>query len=177
MDESARQEVIVAWPVDERRRLRKAERADLHLRKGESGLPQLIELGKISAGLDDVYLGVCTDILQAELVNLASRDRPWERAKLGKATWVDWGEVAHTGSASPQYLIPLGFLGFVLCLVRWVTRSLYPCMALHAMNNSLALGINQLHRTGGEILALIAGSFALIGAITLPLSARTAAIT
>ena len=85
--------------------------------------------------------------------------------------------LAHTGSASPQYLIPLGFLGFVLCLVRWVTRSLYPCMALHAMNNSLALGINQLHWTGGEIVALIAGSFALIGAITLPLSARTAAIT
>src|SRR5436309_11752154 len=70
--------------------------------------------------------------------------------------------LAHTGSASPQYLIPLGFLGFVLCLVRWVTRSLYPCMALHAMNNSLALGINQLHWTGGEIVALIAGSFALI---------------
>ena len=31
----------------------------LHLRKGESGLAQLVELGKISAGLDDVDLGVC----------------------------------------------------------------------------------------------------------------------
>ena len=29
--------------------------------------------------------------------------------------------LAHTGSASPQYLVPLGFLGFVLCLVRWRT--------------------------------------------------------
>ena len=63
MDESARQEVIVAWPVDERRRLLKAERASLHLRKGESGLAQLVELGKISAGLDDVDLGVCADVL------------------------------------------------------------------------------------------------------------------
>ena len=59
MDESARQEVIAAWPVDERRRLLEAERATLHLRKGESGLAQLVKLGKISAGLDDVDLGVC----------------------------------------------------------------------------------------------------------------------
>ena len=29
--------------------------------------------------------------------------------------------LAHTGSASSQYLIPLGFLGFVLCVVRWRT--------------------------------------------------------
>ena len=53
--------------------------------------------------------------------------------------------LAHTGSAAAQYLIPLGFLGFVLCIVRWRTRSLYPCMALHSVNNSLALGVNQLH--------------------------------
>ena len=58
MDESARQEVIVAWPVDERRRLRTAEGSGLHLRKGERGLAELVELGKISAGLDDVDLGV-----------------------------------------------------------------------------------------------------------------------
>jgi hypothetical protein len=58
VDESARQEVIVAWPVDERRRLFEAERSSLHLRKGESGLAQLVELGKISAGPDDL-IGRC----------------------------------------------------------------------------------------------------------------------
>ena len=78
--------------------------------------------------------------------------------------------LVHTGSASPQYLIPLGFFGFVLCLVRWRTGSLYPCMALHSVNNSLALGITQLHWTAGEVLALAAGSVALIGALTLPLA-------
>jgi hypothetical protein len=67
VDESARQEVIVAWPVDERRRLLEAERANFHLRKGESGLAELVELGKIGAGLDDVDLGVCTDICEAQL--------------------------------------------------------------------------------------------------------------
>jgi CAAX protease family protein len=80
--------------------------------------------------------------------------------------------LAHTGSASSQYLIPLGFLGFVLCIVRWKTRSLYPCIALHCINNSLALGINQLHWNAAEIVFLIAASLLVIGAATGPLSAR-----
>jgi len=83
--------------------------------------------------------------------------------------------LAHTGSAAAQYLIPLGFLGFVLCLVRWRTGSLYPCMALHSINNSLALGVNQLHWSAGEIVALVAASMTVVGAITLPLAARTPA--
>ena len=83
--------------------------------------------------------------------------------------------LAHTGSASSQYLIPLGFLGFVLCLVRWKTRSLYPCMALHSVNNSLALGVNQLHWNAREIFALIAGSLVVIAIDHGPLARRTAA--
>jgi len=85
--------------------------------------------------------------------------------------------LAHTGSAAAQYLIPLGFLGFVLCLVRWRTRSLYPCMALHSINNSLALGVNQLHWNAGEIVALVAASITVVGAITFPLAGRTPART
>jgi len=80
--------------------------------------------------------------------------------------------LAHTGSASSQYLIPLGFLGFVLCLVRWRTGSLYPCMALHSINNSLALGINQLSWNAGEIVALMAASLLVIAAATGPLAGR-----
>lgn len=80
--------------------------------------------------------------------------------------------LAHVGSAPAKYLVPLGFLGFVLCLVRWRTRSLYPCMALHSVNNSLALGINQLHWSAGDILALTAGSLLVITAVTGPLSVR-----
>ncbi len=80
---------------------------------------------------------------------------------------------AHTGSASGQYLIPLGFLGFVLCLVRWRTGSLYPCMALHSINNSLALGVNELSWNAVEILGLMAGSLLVIAAVTGPLAARS----
>jgi membrane protease YdiL (CAAX protease family) len=82
--------------------------------------------------------------------------------------------LAHTGSALSQDLIPLGFLGFVLCLVRWRTGSLYPCMALHSINNALALGITQFHWNGLEILALIVGALVAIGAFTLPLAPRSA---
>jgi membrane protease YdiL (CAAX protease family) len=83
--------------------------------------------------------------------------------------------LAHVGSAPAKYLVPLAFLGFVLCIVRWRTRSLYPCMALHSVNNSLALGINQLHWSAGDILALMAGSLLVITAVTGPLSIRRAA--
>jgi membrane protease YdiL (CAAX protease family) len=91
-------------------------------------------------------------------------------------TGIFFGAV-HATSASPQYLVPLGFLGFVLCLVRWRTGSLYPCMALHSFNNSLALGVNALHWTVGPIVALIVGSLAVIGFISGPLGASTPSIS
>jgi membrane protease YdiL (CAAX protease family) len=78
--------------------------------------------------------------------------------------------LAHTGSASSQYLVPLGFLGFVLCIVRWRTGSLYPCMALHSVNNALALGVNEEHWNAGDITALAIGSLLVIAALTGPLA-------
>ncbi len=78
--------------------------------------------------------------------------------------------LAHYDSAQPQYLIPLGFLGFVLCILRWKTGSLYPGMALHSVNNCIALGVNEGHWNAAEIVALIIGSLALIALVTGPLS-------
>jgi membrane protease YdiL (CAAX protease family) len=83
--------------------------------------------------------------------------------------------LAHTGSANPEFLIPLGFLGFVLCLVRWRTRSLYPGMALHSANNSLALAV-QLHWSAGAGLALLLGSWLVIAVVAGPIGARTRAL-
>jgi membrane protease YdiL (CAAX protease family) len=85
--------------------------------------------------------------------------------------------LAHTGSASSVYLIPLGFLGFVLCLVRWRTGSLYPCIALHSINNSLALGVNQLSWNAPEILGLMAGSLLVVAAITGPFASPSPRVT
>ncbi len=81
--------------------------------------------------------------------------------------------LAHLGSAPAVYLIPLAFLGFVLCLIRWRTRSLYPCMALHSANNALALGVNQLSWTVPAIGGLMLASWLVIAAVTGPLSARS----
>ncbi len=97
---------------------------------------------------------------------------PWVAAVI---TGILFG-LAHTGSAASQYLIPLGFLGFVLCVVRWRTGSLYPCIVLHSANNALALGVNQLSWSATGVLALILASWLVTGAITWPLGARAAPI-
>jgi uncharacterized protein len=78
--------------------------------------------------------------------------------------------LAHFDSAQPEFLIPLGFLGFVLCIVRWKTGSLYPGMALHSVNNCIALGVNELSWEAGKIVALCAGALLLIALLTGPLS-------
>jgi hypothetical protein len=80
--------------------------------------------------------------------------------------------LAHAGSAPAEDLVPLGFLGFVLCLVRWRTGSLYPCMFIHSVNNAVSLGWATLHWSVPAIGALMIGSLALIGVVTGPLAGR-----
>ncbi|HEX8974930.1 MAG TPA: type II CAAX endopeptidase family protein [Solirubrobacteraceae bacterium] len=97
----------------------------------------------------------------------------WVAAAL---TGILFGAV-HLSSAPVQYLVPLGFLGFVLCVVRWRTGSLYPCIALHSANNALALGVNELGWNAGEIAALILGAWVVVGLVTGPLGARSPRLT
>lgn len=150
--------------------------------RGTDKLPKELGVGKSGAALAAAAVFVCVIAPMAEEFFfrgfLFGALRRWRIEVLGRqlGTWaaaavtgILFG-LAHTGSASSQYLIPLGLLGFILCLVRWRTRSLYPCMALHSFNNSLALGVNELHWGAGPILGLIAGSFLVIGTLTAPLS-------
>ncbi len=118
------------------------------------------------------FRGFLFGVLRRLPIKVAGRDLgPWVAAVI---VGILFG-LAHTGSASSQYLIPLGFLGFVLCLVRWRTGSLYPCMALHSANNALALGVNQEHWGAGAIAALAVGSLLVIGLLTGPLARIRAA--
>ncbi len=109
------------------------------------------------------FRGFVFGVLSQMRITLGGRQAgPWVAALI---TGVIFG-LAHTGSvSSSQFLLPLGFLGFVLCLVRWRTGSLYPCMALHAFNNALAFGV-VLDWSVPEVLALLLVSWLAIAALT-----------
>ena len=51
--------------------------------------------------------------------------------------------LVHGLSAPAVDLLPLGVLGFVLCLVYERAGSLYPCIALHVLNNAIAFGSDE----------------------------------
>ena len=154
---------------------------------GTEKLPSELGVGKSTAALVGAAVFVCVIAPIAEetffrgfffgalrrwRITVAGRDVGTLLAAV--VTGIVFG-LAHVGSAPAKYLVPLAFLGFMLCLVRWQTRSLYPCIALHSVNNSLALGINELHWQAGEIFALIAGSLLVIAAVTAPLSVHRTA--
>lgn len=62
----------------------------------------------------------------------------------------------HIGSSPIGFTVPLAFFGFALCLLYQRTGSLYPTIALHALNNSVALGVMQ--KWTWEIPLVMAGS-------------------
>ena len=153
----------------------------LHL-NGSEKLPKELGVGNSTAALIGVgifvigvapiaeeffFRGFLFGVLRGWQIRLGGHELgPWVAAII---TGILFG-LAHTGSAPSKYLVPLGFLGFVLCLVRWRTGSLYPCMALHSLNNSLSLGINQLHWSAIGVIGLIVAGLVTIGIVTLPLA-------
>jgi uncharacterized protein len=66
----------------------------------------------------------------------------------------------HAGSAPIGFLAPLAVFGFLLCMIYDRTRSLYPCMALHCINNSIAFGVGE--KWDWQIPIVLAGSLAVI---------------
>ena len=91
---------------------------------------------------------------------------PWPAAVL---TGLVFGAI-HLGSAEAAFLLPLGFFGFSLCLLRERTGSLYPGIALHCINNSLAFGVSQ--HWGWEIPVLCLCALGLIALVGLTVRAR-----
>lgn len=51
--------------------------------------------------------------------------------------------LAHVASAPIGFIVPLGALGVLLALLYERTGSLYPSIALHALNNSIAFGVSD----------------------------------
>ncbi len=70
-------------------------------------------------------------------------------------------------------LIALGVLGVCLCALYWRTQSIIPCMALHALNNSISFGYTK-SLDAGLYAALVVGSVGLVVAIGTAVSSRPA---
>ena len=58
------------------------------------------------------------------------------------ATGVIFGLI-HAGSADAVFLVPLAFFGIGLCLLYHYSGSLYPSIALHAMNNAISFAATK----------------------------------
>ena len=69
----------------------------------------------------------------------------------------------HAGSSDIAFLVPLGFFGFSLCLLYAKTGSLYPCIAIHAANNSIAFCSSQ--GWGWQMVPVLIGALALVALV------------
>lgn len=67
----------------------------------------------------------------------------------------------HAAGSPIGFLLPLAFLGFALCILTWKTRSLYPAIVLHCINNSLAYG-SSVGWSGGSRVVAAAAALAII---------------
>jgi uncharacterized protein len=76
----------------------------------------------------------------------------------------------HAGSSEVEFLLPLAVFGFLLCILRERTGSLYPCVVLHCANNSLAFGVSQ--DWGWEIPVLFVVALSLIALAAVAVRAR-----
>lgn len=77
----------------------------------------------------------------------------------------------HLGGTGIEFIVPLMVFGFFLCMLYVWTDSLLPCIVLHAINNSLALGVSQ--DWGAATLAVVVGAVGLCLLITLPFARRS----
>jgi membrane protease YdiL (CAAX protease family) len=119
----------------------------------------------LSAALTCVVAPVCEEFLFRGFIfrALCNWRGMWPAAVI---TALVFGGI-HAGSAPAIDLIPLAVLGFALCLLYRYTGSLYPCIAAHSLNNSLAFG--DLESWGWQIPVLAVSALAAITLLTLAL--------
>ena len=135
----------------------------------ESDLPDELGVDGSTAALVAVLVLVCVAAPVAEEFLFRGLLFTAVRTSAGMlpaaiVTGVVFGSI-HIGSSPVGLLVPLGVLGFGLCLIYAWTRSLYPCVALHAVNNAIAFGVTQ--DWTWEIGLLVVGGTAVSLLITL----------
>jgi membrane protease YdiL (CAAX protease family) len=113
----------------------------------QSDLPDELGANSSTAALVAVLVLVCVMAPVAEeflfrgllFTSIRASAGLWPAAIV---TGIVFGAI-HVGSSPIGLLVPLGVLGVGLCLIYAWTRSLYPCVALHAINNAIAFGVTQ----------------------------------
>jgi membrane protease YdiL (CAAX protease family) len=75
-----------------------------------------------------------------------------------------------TGADALLILPPLILLGFIFCLVYERTGSIYPTIAMHALNNAIAFGVTIEDAS----VSLVLGPLMLIACAAIPRAQRTA---
>lgn len=119
----------------------------------------------LSAGLTCVVAPICEEFLFRGFIFRALYNwrGMWPAAVI---TGLIFGAI-HAGSAPAVDLMPLAALGFGLCVLYRYTGSLYPCIAAHSLNNSLAFG--DLENWGWQIPVLAVCALAAIALLALAL--------
>jgi uncharacterized protein len=127
------------------------------------GTNEATSLLLLSAGLTCVIAPICEEFLFRGFIFTALRSwrGTWPAAVITAALF---GGV-HYGSAPALDLVPLAGLGFGLCLLYRYSGSLYPCIAAHSLNNSIAF--SALEGWGWQALVLIVAALASIAALVL----------
>jgi membrane protease YdiL (CAAX protease family) len=112
-----------------------------------------------SAALTCVMAPICEELLfRGYFFAALSNWHGWLLAAV--LTGIVFGGV-HVGSAPAVDLVPLGALGFALCLLYRFTGSLYPCIAAHALNNSFAFGSLEGWSWWQTLLLILAALFTI----------------
>jgi uncharacterized protein len=112
--------------------------------------------------LTTVIAPICEELLFRGFIfrSLSNWRGPWPAAI---ATGILFG-VVHGLSAPAVDLAPLAFLGFALCGLYYLSGSLYPCIALHAINNVFALSSDEGWGTATTV-GLLFGTLAAVVAV------------
>jgi uncharacterized protein len=108
-----------------------------------------------------VLAPICEETLFRGLMfrSLSNWRGPWPAALITGALF---GAV-HGLSAPLADLVPLAFLGVLLCGIYQWTGSLYPCIALHVLNNSISLGADEHWRW--RAVELVVGALVAVAVV------------
>ena len=120
----------------------------------------------LSAALTCVIAPICEEFLFRGFIFRALRN--WRGTLAAALLTGVWLGAVHAGSAPASDLVPLAVLGFLLCLLYRYSGSLYPCIALHSLNNSIAFASLEEWSVGSGA-ALLVGALALIWLLALAL--------